>query len=115
MAAGFSRPLVRLKADATRGSFGSAALVLASQYLPRIIPSPHDSEKNRGPEPMPLTTSARLGPYEVVAPLGVGGMSAGGYASLAAMRSRQRRVGVSSRWGWGPSASENMLTLSPCR
>jgi len=30
--------------------------------------------ENEDPEPMPVTTGTRLGPYEVVAPIGVGGM-----------------------------------------
>ncbi len=55
---------------------------------------------------MTLSAGARLGPYEVIALIGVGGMSARGYAE---------GISVSSRWGWGPSASERILTLSPCR
>ena len=44
---------------------------------------------------MSLTAGMRRRPYEIVAPLGPGGIS------------------VSSRWGWGPSASEKRM--SPCR
>ena len=64
---------------------------------------------------MPLANGTRLGIYEIVALLGAGGMSARGYAALAAMRSRQRRISVSSRRGWGPGAIEMMLTPSPSR
>src|SRR6476619_953671 len=35
---------------------------------------PAGSERNDDPEPMALVGGARLGPYEIVAPLGVGGM-----------------------------------------
>jgi hypothetical protein len=86
---------------------------------------------------MALSAGSRLGPCEILAPLGAGGMGACGYAALADMRSRQRRIGVSSRWGcrlravgasaslavarviWkraeagGPSAVEKMLAPSP--
>jgi hypothetical protein len=55
---------------------------------------------------MSLASGVRLGPYEILSALGVGGMSACGYAG---------GISVSSRWGWGPSASESILTLSPCR
>jgi hypothetical protein len=55
---------------------------------------------------MTVTVGAKLGPYEILSALGAGGMSACGYAG---------GVSVSSRWGWGPSASESILTLSPCR
>jgi hypothetical protein len=55
---------------------------------------------------MTLVAGARLGPYEIVAPLGAGGMSACGHAE---------GISVSSRWGWGPSAIEKILTPSPCR
>ena len=65
---------------------------------------------------MALSVGTRLGPYEIVALIGVGGMSACGYAALAAMQSRQRRISVSSRRGWGrPSAIEKMLAASPSR
>ena len=64
---------------------------------------------------MALTSGARLGTYEILAPLGQGGMSARGYAALAAMWSRQRRISVSSRRGWGPGTIEKLLTLSPSR
>ena len=57
---------------------------------------------------MPLSTGARFGPYEIVAAIGAGGMSACGHAEPGGEASR------STRWGWGPSAS-GMLTLSPCR
>ena len=55
---------------------------------------------------MALSVGRRLGSYEVVALIGAGGMSACGHAE---------GISVSSRWGWGPSASGKMLTLSPCR
>ena len=55
---------------------------------------------------MPLTTGSRLGSYEILSLLGAGGMSACGYAG---------GISVSSRRGWGPAASERILTLSPCR
>ena len=55
---------------------------------------------------MSLAPGVRLGAYEVVALIGAGGMSACGYAE---------GISVSPRWGWGPSASERMLTPSPCR
>jgi len=58
---------------------------------------------------MPLSTGARFGPYEIVAAIGAGGMSACGHAEPGGEASR------STRWGWGPSASGRMLTLSPCR
>ena len=55
---------------------------------------------------MSLASGVRLGAYEILSPFGAGGMSACGYAG---------GIGVSSRWGWGASASESILTLSPCR
>ncbi len=45
---------------------------------------------------MPLTTGTRLGPCEILWLLGVGGMSACGYAE---------GISVSSRRGWGPAGS----------
>jgi hypothetical protein len=39
---------------------------------------------------MPLTIGTRLGPYEIVAPLGAGGMSAGGYAEPRTRESEAR-------------------------
>ena len=73
---------------------------------------------------MALTTGTRLGPYEILSALGAGGMSACGHAELrpwdaeATLRQAQGRpelvegrgIGVSSRWGWGPSASEKMMS-----
>ncbi len=35
---------------------------------------PSASEQDDDPEPMPLTAGTRLGPYEIVSPLGAGGM-----------------------------------------
>ena len=64
---------------------------------------------------MSLAPGARLGPYELVSLIGSGGRSACSYAALAAVRSRQRRISVSSRRGRGPGAIENMLAPSPCR
>jgi hypothetical protein len=55
---------------------------------------------------MAISPGTRLGPYEILALIGAGGMSACGYAE---------GISVSSRWGWGPSASEKILTPSPCR
>ena len=55
---------------------------------------------------MNLSAGAKLGPYEILALLGAGGMSACGHAE---------GISFSSRWGWGPSASGKMLTPSPCR
>src|SRR5207244_1096832 len=63
------------------------------------------SLKDVDPEPMPLVIGTRLGPYEIVAALGAGG-SACGHAARAATHRRRRRISVSSRWGWGPSALE---------
>jgi hypothetical protein len=54
---------------------------------------------------MTIAAGVRLGPYEIVAPLGAGGMGACGHAP------HQRRISVSSRRGWGPAASERMLTI----
>ena len=53
-----------------------------------------------------LQIGERLGPYEIQAAIGAGGMSARGHAE---------GISVSSRWGWGPSAIGRMLTPSPCR
>ena len=55
---------------------------------------------------MPLAPGVRFGAYEVLGLIGAGGMGACGYAE---------GISVSSRWGWGPSASEGILTPSPCR
>jgi len=59
---------------------------------------------------MALSAGRRLGPYEIVSPLGAGGMSTCGYAEPG-----RQGMSVRTRWGWGPSASEEMLTPSPCR
>ena len=53
-----------------------------------------------------VNSGTRLGPYEILSALGAGEMSARGYAE---------GISVSSRWGWGPSASEKTLILSPSR
>ena len=53
---------------------------------------------------MPLAAGARLGPYEIVAPIGAGGMSACGYAELRTVNPR-RGIGGNSRRGWGPAAT----------
>src|SRR5258706_8631720 len=50
---------------------------------------------NEGRAPMPLVAGPRLGPYEIVALIGVGGMSACGQAS------RGGRASVSGRGGGG--------------
>jgi hypothetical protein len=63
---------------------------------------------------MPLVIGSSLGPYQILAPLGAGGMSACGHARPRPAEPRAS-VNVSSRWGWGPSASERMQTPSPCR
>ena len=55
---------------------------------------------------MALSVGTRLGAYELVALIGAGGMRACGHAE---------GINVSSRWGWGPSASGKILTPSPCR
>jgi hypothetical protein len=55
---------------------------------------------------MPIATGARLDPYEIVAPLGSGGMSARGHAARRAACG----IGVSSRWRWGPTATESKWT-----
>jgi hypothetical protein len=39
---------------------------------------------------MPLVTGASLGPYQILAPLGVGGMSACGHAELRTWKSEAR-------------------------
>ena len=63
---------------------------------------------------MALSIGTRLGSYEIVSAIGAGGMSACGHASLRPEMPRGS-ISVSSRWGWGPSAGEETLTLSPCR
>ena len=40
---------------------------------------------------MVLASGSRLGPHEILSPLGAGGMSACGYAALAAKRLRPAR------------------------
>ena len=60
---------------------------------------------------MALSVGTRLGAYEIVSAIGAGGMSACGYAALAAMRSRQRRISVGSRRGWGPHDSPEAESL----
>ena len=57
---------------------------------------------------MPLTAGSRLGSYEVIAPIGAGGMSARG-RSERAQRVELPRVGV------GPHAHEKKQAPSPCR
>ena len=64
---------------------------------------------------MALSVGTRLGSHEIVNAIGAGGMSACGHAALAATRSRQRRISISSRRGWGPGAIEKMLAPSPSR
>lgn len=54
---------------------------------------------------MPLSVGARLGPYEVIAALGAGGMSACGHASARTGESerepqRQYAVGVGPHRQW---------------
>jgi hypothetical protein len=85
---------------------------------------------------MPLVTGASLGSYLVLAPLGVGGMSAGGHVEPRTCESEARdprqfalrvpafakatagpqKLGKidSERRLEGPSASERMMTPSPC-
>jgi hypothetical protein len=63
---------------------------------------------------MTLSVGTRLGPYEIVSSIGAGGMSACGYAEPRTVDAR-RGIRVSSRGGWGPSATEKMLTPSPFR
>ena len=46
---------------------------------------------------MPLYPGTRLGPYEVVAAIGAGGMSACGPTGA-----RRGARGGRSEWGWGP-------------
>lgn len=60
--------------------------------------------------PMPLSVGARLGPYEVVGPLGAGGMSACGHAEAEAEASAEAPGG-----GGAPPAVKEMLAPSPCR
>ena len=57
---------------------------------------------------MPLNTGTRLGPYEILSPIGAGGMSACG-RSERATRVELPRVGV------GPHAHQIKRTPSPCR
>lgn len=59
---------------------------------------------------MALTPGTRLGPYEIVAPLGAGGMgTACGPREQASLRAAQReRVGV------GPHAHQEKQTAGPC-
>jgi len=57
---------------------------------------------------MPLSPGVRLGPYEIVNPIGAGGMSARGPASE---RSESSRLA----WGWGPTPLLNEDIPSPCR
>ena len=68
---------------------------------------------------MTLAPGVRLGAYEVLALIGRGGMGACGHAGVpsaaAALGWRAEGISVSSRRGWGPAASEKMLTQSPCR
>ena len=54
---------------------------------------------------MSLMVGARLGPYEIIAPLGVGGMRACGHAELRPMKAEARHRRQFAL-GWGPSASE---------
>ena len=63
---------------------------------------------------MPLTTGARLGPYEILSALGAGGMSACGHAEREAPMP-SASISEGSRRGWGPGASAKKLTPSPCR
>ena len=48
---------------------------------------------------MALSVGTRIGPYEITDAIGAGGMSACGHTA------RERDVSISSRWGWGPTAS----------
>jgi hypothetical protein len=57
---------------------------------------------------MPLTVGTHLGPYEVIAPLGAGGMGARG-RSERAKRDELQRVGVGLR------TRVTKRTPSPCR
>jgi hypothetical protein len=57
---------------------------------------------------MALDVGTRLGPYEVLAPLGAGGMSACGYADAVA-RGRHSEASASGRDGGGaPSPVQNV-------
>jgi hypothetical protein len=86
---------------------------------------------------MPLTTGSRLSHYEILGARGAGGMSACGHAeprtsksearhqrqnalgvpafAKATARSRRSSQAKSRAEAEGPSASEEMLTPSPCR
>ena len=71
------------------------------------------ASENVDPEPMPLTTDARLGPYKILSALGAGGMSACGHAS-ARHRWPSASISEGSRREWGPGASEKKQIPSPC-
>ena len=69
------------------GSAGERAAVERTRWA---------AHEKQTPEPMPLTTGTRLGPYEVVAAIGAGGMGACGRGERAT-RVEPQRAGVGPR------------------
>ena len=80
----------------------------AQDMGPRLREVGVGSIYNRSPF-VALTAGTRLGPYEIVAAIGAGGMSACGYAEAGAEASASV-----TRRGWGPGASGKKLAPSPC-